>query len=340
MNMKRIMATVLLVTSVFVLDSCDNNVDEQIVVTFGPDFYKSANESSSQAVPVNLNFSLPLYEDAQIKVGIKNNGAVYGTDYITNPPELVAGEIIVLAEVGATTASFSITPINNDEFTEGVTLNLSIEGLNGSLKSMTGQDLTFDIIDDDMPAFLAEFDFENCEGDYTIPTPFTEENVPGYKEDRGWGCRPYGLTGNGVQASAFGGDPGADNAWLLLKMSDVDLNAGGKLDISGLSALYLSIWVESFYDGSGTIDLKYSTDYPGSGNPEDYTWTIVDGFSNQLPPPGSGVANAPDGLFVPIFVSLGDIAGEQDAYIAFHYYGGSSSNSSSWTIDDLELYGE
>ena len=91
----KILIGAFLVISTLTLTSCDNNSAEQVAVTFGPDFYKSTSESSAEPVPVTLNFSVPLYEDAQIKIGVKNNGAIYGSDYTTNPPELVAGEIIV-----------------------------------------------------------------------------------------------------------------------------------------------------------------------------------------------------------------------------------------------------
>lgn len=337
-NYNKVLTATLLVISTLTLTSCDNNSAEQIAVTFGPEYYKSTSESSAQPVPVTLNFSLPLYEDAQIKIGVKSNGAVYGSDYTTNPPELVAGEIIVLAKTGSTSASFTVTPVNNAEFTNGVSLNFNVAGLNGILKSTVGQDFTFEIIDDDAPPLLADIIFDGCT-EFEVPLPFFKESVPGFKDDRGWSCRPFGLINEGVQASAFGGDPGADNSWLLLNMDSVDLNAGGKLDISTLTSLYFMLYVESFFDGPGTISLKYSFDYPGSGNPEESTWTDVTDFNSQLPAPGSGSA-AGDGLFVPVFVSLNGMTGAQVAYLAFQFEGGASSNSSSWTIDEIQIFGE
>ena len=53
------------------LVTCNTDEKEQIVVTFGPQFSSTAIEGSAQPVSVNMNFSLPLYEDAQIKVVVK-----------------------------------------------------------------------------------------------------------------------------------------------------------------------------------------------------------------------------------------------------------------------------
>jgi len=87
--------------------------------------------------------------------------------------------------------------------------------------------------------------------------------------------------------------------------------------------------------------MFYSFDYPGAGNnPEEYTWETVAGFESQLPEAGSGRDAGPDGLFVPVFVSLNELLGKEKAYIAIQYEGGTSSSSSSWTLDDLQLLGE
>ncbi len=325
---------------VLTLTSCDKNIDEQIAVTFGPTFYASAIEDSAQPITVTINFSLPLYEDAQLKIGVNSNGAVYGKDYITNPAELVAGEIIVSAAIGSSSATFTISPVNNEEFTNGNKIDFNVAGLNGILKSYAGNDFTFEIIDDDIPPILTHMPFDGCT-QFEVPAPFTEEVVPGFKTDRGWGCRSFGLLDTeALQASAFGGDPGSDNAWLILDMDSVDLDSGGKLDISTLTILYFRVWIESFFSGSGSIQMYYSFDYPGTGNPEEFTWETVAGFESQLPDAGSGRDAGPDGLFVPIFVSLNELVGKEKAFIAIQYEGGTSSSSSSWTLDDLQFLGE
>ncbi len=343
MNFKKYIKVLIaaqMAVTVLTLTSCDNNIDEQISVTFGPVFYVSTIESNPQASVVTLNFSKPLYEDAQLKIGVNGNGANYGSDYTTNPPELVAGEIIVFANAGSSSVSFSVSPVDNDKFTNGAKLNFSVAGLNGILKSYAGNDFTFEIIDDDIPPILADMPFDGCT-EFQVPEPFFEEIVPGFKTDRGWGCRPFGLADTeGLQASAFGGEPGSDNAWLILNPNDIDLNAGGKLDISTLTSFYFKVWIESFFAGSGTIQMYYSFDYPGSGNPEEYTWEVVAGFESQLPEAGSGGDAGPDGLFVPVFVSLNELIGKEKAFIAIQYEGGSSSSSSSWTLDDVQFLGE
>ena len=166
-------------------------------------------------------------------------------------------------------------------------------------------------------------DFEGCTavGDFNIPANWTEENVPGSKTDRGWGCRGFGRDGsNGVQASAFGGDPGTDNAWLI---------SAKPFDLTGVSSATLNFWMESFFDGAGDVKVHWSSDYSGSGDPTVATWTELTDATGQLPAGGSQV-------FTEVTTSLNAAAG-QEIYIAFQYEGGTDGNSSSWTLDDLSV---
>lgn len=169
---------------------------------------------------------------------------------------------------------------------------------------------------------IVTHDFETC-SDFEIPVGFIEEFVTGSKTDRGWGCRPFGRDGGtGVQASAFGGEDGDDNAWLI--MDPIDADAFGEISIN--------FWMESFFSGPGEIKVLYSSDYSGSGDPQvGATWTELADVTAELPAGGSQV-------FTEVTTAPCDMSGSS-VYIAFQYVGGSSSASSSWTLDDLTVTG-
>lgn len=168
-------------------------------------------------------------------------------------------------------------------------------------------------------------DFETCEEaeEFNIPTNWIEENVPGSKTDRGWGCREFGRDNSWApRASAFGGEDGTDDAWLI---------TNGKLDLTGVSSATLVFWIESRFNGPGDLEVKYSTNYSGSGDPTQATWTDLTDVTAQLPPDGSQT-------FTEITSDLSGAAG-QEIHLAFRYFGGTASASIGLTLDDLSVTG-
>lgn len=167
-------------------------------------------------------------------------------------------------------------------------------------------------------------DFESCTtvGDFNVPTNWIEENVPGSKTDRGWGCRAFGRDGTSApRASAFGGADGTDNAWLI---------TNGAIDLSAVSSATLVVWVEERFSGPGTLSLKWSADYTGTGDPEAATWTEASDFAGQLPSEGE--------VFTEVTSDLSGAAGQQ-VYVAFQYNGGTSAESIAYTVDDVSITG-
>lgn len=168
-------------------------------------------------------------------------------------------------------------------------------------------------------------DFESCTavGDFNIPSNWIEENVPGTKTDRGWGCRAFGRDGSSApRASAFGGEDGNDDAWLI---------TNGTIDLTGVTSASLVFWVESRFSGPGDLQVLWSTDYAGIGDPNSATWTELTDVSAQLPAEESEV-------FTEVTSDMSGAAGEE-VYLAFRYFGGTSGASVALTIDDLSLTG-
>lgn len=162
-------------------------------------------------------------------------------------------------------------------------------------------------------------DFENCiaAGEFNIPSNWMEENIPSSKTDRGWACRDFGRSGWGIYASAFGGEAGFDDAWLI---------SNGTFDLTSVSSTSLEFYVESAFAGTGGLTLYWSADYAGTGDPECGTWTEVTHATSQFPDAGSGE-------FVMVSTHLDGAIGN-NIFLAFQYES-DNDDSSSWIIDDL-----
>jgi len=316
--------------------SCTDEEFERGTVAFYPELNLSYSEGDLTSLSFDTVYLETSYENneaSQVKLQITGN-AEYGTNYTTFPPELTDGELVLTFEPGETQTYFVFYP-KNDSVIVGSDYNVEykIVNANGSLNSASSKPFTIVIADDDrdpsdcFPAStdstIVSHDFENCPGDFEIPDGFIEEFVEGAKSDRGWGCRPFGRSGQAVQASAFGGADGIDNSWLIMDPFNADL----------FEQVVLSFYVESFFEGDGEVHVWYSNNYSGSGDPraEGVTWLEMYNVQGELPEAGSGgfeqVTSAP------CFME------GEEVYIAFQFVGGTNTASSSWTIDDLELTG-
>lgn len=174
--------------------------------------------------------------------------------------------------------------------------------------------------DDDNDENSFSTNFEECSDDFAIPQGFNQVHTSD-KTDRGWGCRGFGLDNSrAVQASAFSGEAGDLDAWLITFNS---------FDFSSLSSVNLQMQLYSNFSGPGQVELKYSEDYSGSGNPDDATWTSVSAVNNLMPDAGSQE-------WVPVDVDVAELGGKE-VYFAFHFFGANDGASSSWTIDNLAI---
>jgi len=174
--------------------------------------------------------------------------------------------------------------------------------------------------DDDNIENSFSTDFEECSDDFAIPQGFNQVHTSD-KTDRGWGCRGFGLDNSrAVQASAFSGEAGEVDAWLITFES---------FDFSSLSSVNLQMQLFSNFSGPGQIELKYSEDYDGSGNPDDATWTLINEVNDLMPDAGSQEWTQVD-------VNVAELGGKE-VYFAFHFYGANDGGSSSWTVDNLAI---
>ena len=154
--------------------------------------------------------------------------------------------------------------------------------------------------------------------------PFSVVDAPG--SGSSWGIAtfendqsPY------MQANGFGADT-PSNTWLISPALDFSANSGQTLSFAN---------AKSFDDGGVETGLrvKVSTDYNGTGNPEDFTWTDI----------SDRVENYSEGGYE--FVESGEIdVSDEDfqsesVYVAFQYIssGTGPGTTELWQVDDVTV---
>ena len=319
----------------FGMMSCDDDELSQTTVAFTGSKGASISESSTGSVSLTIRTARPVASNSAIVLDFSSTSAAYGTNYTTSPAMLSSNEVRVNFDAGATQATVQFFPIVDGVFTSGHEINVRVKETYGDILDAVDQTFVFQIEDVDVPPTLASFNFENCAVDFDAPAEFTVVAVDGFKTDRLWGCTAFGNNGTrGVQVNGFGGAAGASNAWMILDLNNTpNAQGGGNINPASLSDLYLQFSAQSFFGGPGTIRVKFSSDYTGSGDPEaNGTWTEITETQALLPAGGSRV-------WQDVFVKLEGAAGLSQVYVALQYVDASTGSAASWSVDDYSILG-
>ncbi len=208
-----------------------------------------------------------------------------------------------LSQTSDSTGILTGTPSNSDIGDNDVVLSLT-DGENTVV-----QNFTITVAPHGQVVLIDE-DFSSCP-----PANWTTYSVA---SDKNWECSDYGY----MYINAYNGDVAADD-WLI----------SPALDLSSVESPVLTFATWTRYADDGITDpevrLKYSTDYPGSGNPENYTWTEL---SYTYPAEDSQNWTASGDI------DLSSIQAS-NVYIAFQYTSsGTGANSSAiWEVDNVSL---
>ncbi|MEQ8926593.1 MAG: choice-of-anchor J domain-containing protein [Fulvivirga sp.] len=318
----------------FIIASCSNDDDvlDQPTVTYYPSVATIIDEpveGSQEVITVSLELSARLGNVSSVLVKIETSDVIYGNGFTTEPAA-VDNEVLIEFQENETVASFNIIITNDADINPSDEIEFRIADLGGGIQSIGQGTYTLQISDIDpgecnqftFGRTIREYDFDTCP-EFDSPDGFTQYFIEGFKDDRGFQCRRFGEAGTpGIQASAFGGSAGDDNAWLILNEP---------FNIDELGNIIIQFSVESFFAGPGTIDLVYSSSYPGTGQPdqEGVAWFRMGDVRNQLPAAGSQGFNQ--------IISGPCITEGEEVYFGFHFYGASSSGSSSWSVDNLKF---
>jgi len=162
------------------------------------------------------------------------------------------------------------------------------------------------------PIVLMEEDFNDCSN----ISFFTYSEA----SDKDWACQTQfgenstGSMGiNGYQENELSKD------WLITTNPiEFDKSIGEKL----------SFYTDAAY-GSTPLELVYSSDYDGSGNPGSFTWTSTPNITIPTHSNGGGTEE----VFTFNDVDVSSITGT--VYMAFKYY--SNGSPTRWTVDSFEV---
>lgn len=123
----------------------------------------------------------------------------------------------------------------------------------------------------------------------------------------------HGNPGYCAKMSGYASGYYANEDWLISK----------PINLMGITNAKLNFQTARNYNGN-TLGVLISTDYNGSGNPNDYTWTSL---SATLSSTGFTWTDSGD-------ISLSSFVGYENVYIAFKYTSGSST-APTWEIDNV-----
>ncbi|MEP6726902.1 MAG: choice-of-anchor J domain-containing protein, partial [Bacteroidota bacterium] len=168
------------------------------------------------------------------------------------------------------------------------------------------------------------FDFQNCTGSGLLPNGFTQYSVNGTAV---WDCTSFGRdpaapSGTapfpaGVQINGF------DN--VLGNVLNTDWLISPALDITGTTYPLLSFYSRTRFNGA-PLQLKVSTDYTGTGDPNLATWTDLN---------GKFAAQTSDTWTLSSNINLGAFK-QTRVYIAF-LYTSTNDDGARWTLDDISI---
>ncbi len=153
--------------------------------------------------------------------------------------------------------------------------------------------------------------FSTCPS--TFPSDWTRYSVSGTE---GWDCDSYGKKGACITMSGyFNGSNYANQDWLI----------SPKLEVNDYSIPILQAWLKTNYTGN-SLQILVSTNYPGTGNPNLYTWTNVPA---SLPAINSDVWTLVQSINLSAFKA-------SPFFLAFKYTS-TNSSASTWSIDEINL---
>ncbi len=162
------------------------------------------------------------------------------------------------------------------------------------------------------PKILFTEDFEDCAN-----TKFFAYNEASNKD---WTCSPqYGENNSGSYGMNGYQEDVPSKDWLITTTP---------IDFSSDTGEKLNFYASAEY-GSSLLELVYSSDYVGSGNPVNYTWTSVPNVTIPI----KSNTSATKEVFTFTDIDISSITGT--VYFAFKYY--SNGVPTRWIVDNFEI---
>lgn len=262
------------------------------------------------ASTASISFSEPIQKGAAGTITVKDasNNTVQTIDVTT-----------AAVTVSGSTASFNLSLSPATSYYIQVSAG-AFEDLAGNDYAGISDNVSWNFSTSGVLNTLLNANFNTCTS--TLTDGFTQFSAVGTVT---WACTtfgrdpnnlPSGSAPNGVQINGFTGGTNVPNEdWLI----------SPALNLTGTTYPLLSFWSRTRFNGD-PLELKVSTDYPGSGDPRNYTWTDLNGrFPSQTSDVWTESAN----------INLSAYK-QANVYIAF-VYNSSDEDGARWTLDDIRV---
>ena len=224
----------------------------------------------------------------EITVSVPYFGIKEGATIVNNGSGLIGGDDPALVENGTITVTLL----------EGETWDFDVVLPNCDGFNATGTTE----IDTCLPDLVNCYTEANC--DWSV------ENVMQNADNDTWTCAAGTYAANGFCGSTC---EDSTDVWLISPM----------FDLGATSVRYLNFDAAEQFDGA-TLEVQYSTDYSGTGDPNLATWTSLQSISD------AGTSN----------IDITNIVGNP-VYFAIQYLSsGGAGTSSGWTISNISISAE
>jgi hypothetical protein len=281
--------------------------------TTPPVIVSTSPSDNSTGVNTNSSLSIVFSESITKSVGVitVHNSTANSDDYVflqtSNPNVTVAGATLTINGV-------NLQP-NNDYY-----INIPdsiIKDLAGNKFAGIADNSTWNFSTGSLATPVAgQLNFT-----YNLNTSSNIFSSDGFKQFsvRGplvWEATTFGNTGNALQMNGFFSNTNqANEDWLILP----------PFDLSATTFPLLSFSSRTKFNGD-PLQLRVSTNYPGYGNPNNFTWTDVNGkFPAETSDTWTGSSNINLSAFK-----------QSNVYIAF-VYTSSNDDGARWTLDDIRV---
>ena len=294
---------------------------EQSGGTFSIDnvaFYGSSTLSAT-APDLELSAASIAFQATDVNGGVSIKQYTFKGNNLSSPVNLSVTSPFSISEtemgVYGSSLSFAAADVTNDKTIFVKFSPATIGTFSGNIShTSTGavqRDLT--LTGDGVEPLNLSFNFNNCTPLEVPGSGFTAYSVTG---DQKWSCSRFGRNGtNGVDMNGFAGSVQENEDWLISPL----------LNINSLNLPILEFWSRGEFSGT-TLQLFISTDYNGAGNPNNFTWTELNGSFPML----DNTWKFSDGIDLSSYKSAG-------FYLAFKYVSSAVLGASRWTVDDIRI---
>ncbi|HEY0733193.1 MAG TPA: choice-of-anchor J domain-containing protein, partial [Chitinophagaceae bacterium] len=265
----------------------------------------AGNDASEPGISGSLEFTLSVpAPSGGVSITYNLSGtATISTDYT----DANSGALVIPS--GSSSASIDLTALDDDltEGTETITIHLLTANNGYSIDAGTASINLFD----NEGQLNYTYTLDNCIS--SLPEGFGEYSVTGPQK---WTCTSFGRPSTrGVNINGFSGGANFNEDWLI----------SPSFDLSGTAYPLLSFYSRAEFSGP-SLQLKVSTDYPGYGDPNNATWTDLDG---RFPEVGTNAWTLSENISLSAYK-------QSSVYIAW-VYTSNDEEAARWTLDDIRL---